>query len=89
MQYDEALYIYAPKANKADRNGSRHPTIKGQELMRWLVRLITPPGGTVLDCFAGSGSTGLAACSQGFSCILIEKELEYIEDCRRRLAAWL
>jgi len=86
---DEAIYIYAQKANKADRNGSRHPTIKGQDLMKWLVRLITPPGGTVLDCFAGSGSTGLAACRQGFSCILIEKEREYIEDCRKRLAPWL
>jgi hypothetical protein len=86
---DEAIYIYAHKANKADRNGSRHPTVKSQKLMEWLVRLITPPGGTVLEPFAGSGSTGLAACTQGFSCILIEQELEYIEDCRKRLALWL
>jgi site-specific DNA-methyltransferase (adenine-specific) len=57
---DGALYVYATKANKADRNGSRHPTIKGQMLMEWLVRLVTPRGGTVLDPFAGSGSTGLA-----------------------------
>jgi site-specific DNA-methyltransferase (adenine-specific) len=81
--------VYAPKANKADRNGSRHPTIKSQMLMEWLVRLVTPPGGTVLDPFAGSGSTGLAACSQGFRSILVELEAEYIEDCRKRLGLWL
>jgi hypothetical protein len=86
---DGALYVYATKANKADRNGSRHPTIKGQMLMEWLVRLVTPRGGTVLDPFAGSGSTGLAACSQGFRSILVELEAESIEDCRKRLGLWL
>lgn len=46
---------------KADRAGSKHPTVKPVALMRWLVRLVTPPGGTVLDPFAGSGTTGAAA----------------------------
>jgi site-specific DNA-methyltransferase (adenine-specific) len=57
-------------------------------LLRWLVRLITPPGGTVLDCFAGSGSTGMAALAEGRSAVLIEREAEHIEDARRRLG-WL
>jgi DNA modification methylase len=87
--YDEAMYVYAAKATKADRNGSRHPTVKGQDLMRHLVRLIMPKDGVMLDMFAGSGSSGLAACTEGYSCILIEQELEYYEDCLKRLASWL
>lgn len=61
-----------------------HPTVKNTELMRWLVRLITPPGGTVLDPFAGSGSTGKACALEGFKAILIERELEYAEIAKRR-----
>jgi DNA modification methylase len=55
--------------------------------MRWLVRLVTPPGGTVLDPFAGSGSTGAAALAEGRNVILIEREAEYIADIKRRLKA--
>ena len=54
--------------------------------MRWLVRLVTPPGGLVLDPFAGSGTTGIAAMAEGFDCILIEREEEYLADIRERLA---
>lgn len=53
--------------------------------MRWLVRLVTPPGGTVLDCFAGTGTTGEACFYEGFNAILIERELEYIADIERRM----
>lgn len=62
-----------------------HPTVKPIDLMRYLCRMITPPGGTVLDCFAGSGSTGVAAKLEGFHCILIEREADYVEIAKRRL----
>ena len=56
--------------------------------MRWLVRLVTPPGGTVLDCFTGSGTTGCAAVIEGFDFIGIEREPEYAEIARARIAYW-
>ena len=64
---------------------NHHPTVKSTDLMRWLVRLITPPGGIVLDPFAGSGSTGKACAYEGFKAILIERELEYCEIAKRRV----
>jgi DNA modification methylase len=76
--------FYSAKASKADRAGSKHPTVKPIKLMQWLIRLITPPGGTVLDPFAGSGSTGAAAVAEGASAVLIEREAEYQSDIRRR-----
>lgn len=81
-----ARFFYAAKASKADRAGSGHPTVKPQSLMRYLVRLVTPPGGTVLDPFAGSGSTGQAARAEGFNGVLIEREAEYVADIHERLA---
>jgi hypothetical protein len=65
---------------------NHHPTVKPLALMRWLCRLVTPPGGTILDPFAGSFTTLLAAEMEGFNSIGIEKELEYVEIGRRRLA---
>jgi site-specific DNA-methyltransferase (adenine-specific) len=65
---------------------NHHPTVKPTDLMRWLCRLVTPPGGTVLDPFAGSGSTGVAALSEGFDFIGIEKDADYVEIARRRIA---
>lgn len=62
-----------------------HPTVKGQQLMRHLVRLVTPPGGIVLDPFGGSGSTAVAARTEGMQCILIEREAEYVEIAKGRL----
>jgi site-specific DNA-methyltransferase (adenine-specific) len=53
--------------------------------MQYLVRLICPPGGTVLDCFAGTGTTGEAAWREGMRAILIEREAEYCDDIRRRM----
>ena len=79
-------FHYSGKATKADRAGSTHPTIKPQALMRWLCRLVTPPGGHVLDCFAGSGSTLQAARAEGFRATGIELTPEYFEDIKRRLA---
>jgi DNA modification methylase len=54
--------------------------------MRWLVRLVTPPGGVVLDPFTGSGTTGMAAVMEGFAFVGIEQDAEYIEIARRRIA---
>lgn len=81
-----ARFFYTAKATKADRLGSKHPTVKPVDLMRYLCRLVTPPGGTVLDPFAGSGTTGMACMAEGFNAILIEREAEYFADIERRLA---
>jgi len=62
-----------------------HPTVKPTELMRHLVRLVTPPGGTVLDPFLGSGSTALAAEMEGFAWVGIEREAEYVAIAEARL----
>src|SRR3546814_14338397 len=55
-----ARFFYSAKAGPLDRIGTAHATVKPVDLMRWLVRLVTPPGGRVLDPFAGSGTPGLA-----------------------------
>lgn len=68
----------APKKERPNVDGVAHPTVKPVELMRWLVRLVTPPDGWVLDPFAGSGTTGEAAVLEGMNCILIEKQDEYL-----------
>jgi site-specific DNA-methyltransferase (adenine-specific) len=81
-----ARFFYSAKASKAERCGSKHPTIKPIALMRWLMRLVTPPGGLVLDPFAGSGTTGEAAFREGFRAVLIEREAEYQADIIRRLS---
>jgi len=82
------------KTSKRDRNSNWrgevvgqnwHPTVKPTDLMAWLVRLVTPPGGIVLDPFAGSGSTCVAARREGFFFIGIERELEYVEIARKRV----
>ncbi len=62
-----------------------HPTVKPVDLMAYLCRLVTPPGGTVLDCFMGSGSTGIAALREGFDFIGIEIDAKYVEIARRRI----
>ena len=80
-----ARFFFSAKADAQDRWGSKHPTVKPVELMKWLVALVTPPGGTCLDPFAGSGTTGVAALATGRNCILIEREEQYIADIRERL----
>jgi site-specific DNA-methyltransferase (adenine-specific) len=65
-----------------------HPTVKPIALMRWLVRLVTPPDGTVLDPFTGSGTTGCAAVLEGFRFVGIERDERYAQIARARLAHW-
>lgn len=79
-------FFFTTKADADDRLGSKHPTIKPIDLLQWLVRLVTPPGGTVLDPFAGTGTTAEAAYHLGFSTILIEREDEYVADIDRRMS---
>jgi site-specific DNA-methyltransferase (adenine-specific) len=83
-----ARFFYCAKASKADRgDGSNHPTVKPHALMRYLCRLVTPPGGLILDPFAGSGSTGKGAVAEGFRFIGIELDSAYCEIAERRIAA--
>lgn len=74
---------YQDKANQ-----NHHPTVKPIKLMEYLIKLITPPGGVVLDPFMGSGSTGCAAVKLGFTFIGIERESEYLEIAKRRIEHW-
>lgn len=71
--------------NKVKRVRNVHPTVKPVSLMQWLVRLVTPPGGLVLDPFMGSGSTGIAALREGVSFIGIEQDAQYCELARLRI----
>ena len=89
-EYDDAgasaaRFFYCAKASKEDRVDSKHPTVKPVALMRWLARLITPPGGVVLDPFAGTGTTGHACVLEQFSATLIEREAEYLLDIQQRI----
>lgn len=67
------------------RNGNHHPTVKPTDLMAYLCRLVTPPGGVVLDPFMGSGSTGKAAVLEGFNFIGIEREADFLDIARARI----
>jgi len=78
-------FFYTAKASVSERRGSQHPTIKPLALMKYLVTLITPPGGTVLDPFAGSGTTLEAAYTLGFSSVGIEMDIENLTTIIRRL----
>ena len=93
-------FFYTAKASPSERNEgleeislgeprtNLHPTVKPIALMQYLTRLITPPGGTVLDPFAGSGTTGIAAINEGFKYLLIEREEDYIPIITARLTHW-
>jgi hypothetical protein len=82
--FDETKRGRQPQENKAKNH---HPTVKPLELIKYLSKLICPPGGLILDPFGGSGTTGIAAIKEGFHYILIEKEPEYCEIARKRVAA--
>ena len=92
-QGNASRYFYCAKTSKEERKfglggevaANTHPTVKPVELMRYLVRLITPKGGVVLDPFMGSGSTGMAAREEDYSFIGIEKESEYYEIAKARI----
>jgi site-specific DNA-methyltransferase (adenine-specific) len=68
----------APTTERPTANGTAHPTVKPLDLMRWLVRLVTPPHGVVLDPFAGSGTTAEACIHEHMRCITIEREADYL-----------
>ena len=74
-------------SNSKNPKANNHPTVKPTALMRYLVKLVTPPGGTVLDPFTGSGSTGKACKLEGFDFIGIEREEEYVKIAEARIAA--
>lgn len=80
-------FFYVAKASRTERDASNHhPTVKPVALMRWLIRLVTPPDGVVVDPFAGSGTTGVAAAIESKRCVLIERESEYADIVVRRLS---
>ena len=87
-------FFYVAKASRGERQeglegeaANRHPTVKPVSLMRWLVRLVTPPGGVVLDPFMGSGTTGIAAHLEGCRFVGIEKERGYFDTAAARIDA--
>jgi DNA methylase len=85
-------FHYYPKASQRDRTCNKtvennHPTVKNRDLMRWLVKLITPPEGLVLDMFGGSGSTAIACLEEGFNYILLEQEAEFVTIAQARIHA--
>ena len=85
-QGSAARFFYCPKASKKDREeGNTHPTVKPTALMSYLCRLITPPGGVILDPYMGSGSTGKAARLEGFQFVGIEREPEFMAIAEARI----
>lgn len=84
-------FFYVAKASRSERNKGLerniHPTVKPVQLMRYLIRLVTPKGGTVLDPFLGSGTTAVAAIEEGVAWIGCEREPEYLEIIEARIAA--
>ena len=90
QQEGASRFFYVAKASRSERTHggkveNNHPTVKPIQLMRYLCRLIAPPGGLILDPFAGSGTTLIAAIEEGFSVIGIEREPEYCEIIRQRM----
>lgn len=84
---DGSAGLKNPRAG-AGRGGGRrnyHPTVKSTDLMRWLCRLVAPPGGVVLDPFTGSGSTAVAALAEGFSFVGCEQGADYVEIAKARI----
>jgi DNA modification methylase len=84
-----ARFFYSAKADANDRLNSKHPTVKPVDLMQWLVRLVCPKGATVLDPFAGTGTTGAASFIEGRRCVLIEREAGYLADIEKRMGMLL
>jgi len=80
--------IFSGTAGGVRPRANLHPTVKPLDLMRWLVRLVTPIGGVVLDPFAGSGSTGCGAVLEGRQFVGIEREATYLPIARARLTHW-
>jgi DNA modification methylase len=85
--YSEAAATPMRDQREQAKRANHHPTVKPTDLMRYLCRLVTPPGGVVLDPFMGSGSTGKAAIFEGFEFVGIEREDKYLEICKARIEA--
>jgi hypothetical protein len=89
-EWDDAPFRYVAKPSRAERNAGTdrniHPTVKPLDLMRWLVRLVTPPDGVVLDPFAGSGTTLAAAILEGLDCLGVEMTDDYLPLIEGRCA---
>lgn len=86
---DGSAGLNNPRAGAGRTGGARniHPTVKPVELMRWLVKLVTPLNGTVIDPFTGSGTTGMACAYEQRRFIGIEREADYIAIAERRIAS--
>ena len=85
---DPALKTFKEKRNQDAPDGNNHPTVKPIELMKYLIKLVTPPNGKVLDPFNGSGSTGCAAVELGHEYVGIELDPNYVEIAKTRIEAW-
>lgn len=86
-RHGASRFFYCAKASKSERGtDNNHPTVKAQKLMCYLIKMVTPPNGTVLDPFMGSGSTGVACKNLGFQFIGIEKEQEYFHIAENRIS---
>ena len=85
LEEDWSKYFYCSKARKKEKDDTNHPTVKPIDLMRYLVKLVTPKDGLVLDPFAGTGTTGEACILEGRNYYLIEKTKEYIPDIEKRI----
>ena len=85
LEEDWSKYFYCSKASKKEKDDTNHPTVKPIDLMRYLVKLVTPKDGLVLDPFAGTGTTGEACILEGRNYYLIEKTKEYISDIEKRI----
>ena len=86
-------FQYIAKPSRAERNAgldetNDHPTCKSLKLMQWLLRLITPQGGLVIDPFMGSGTTGCAAVLEGFNFLGCDEDLHHCETARKRITHW-
>jgi site-specific DNA-methyltransferase (adenine-specific) len=84
-------YFYCPKVNRAERHigfENNHPTVKPVALMKYLVKLVTPAGGKVLDPFTGSGSTGMAAVELDYDFTGCELDADYVAIANNRITAW-
>jgi hypothetical protein len=89
MMEDDNYPIKTGSGNLRETKGrNSHPTVKPLALIRWLCRLVCPPEGTVLDPFTGSGTTGCAAVLEGFKFLGIERDDEYVEIAKKRIAYW-
>jgi len=88
LEEDWSKYFYCPKASKKEKEDTTHPSVKPINLMRYLIKLVTRKKGTVLDPFAGTGTTGEAAILEGRQYYLIEKNKKYFKDIENRVGKY-